>query len=266
VSAQPRRTRRRAGLQQHFLRRGATATSLLARTGLAPGDRVVEIGPGRGALTRPLVARGVRLTAVEVDPALCARLRAELGSRAEVVRGDFLAWPLPDAPYRVVGNVPFARTTEIVRRLTSAPRPPEDAWLVVQREAALRFTGAPWGRETRLSLRLAPWWHREIALALRRTDFDPPPAVDAVLLWLARRTRPLVAHTEARLYGETTDRLLASGPTLARALRPWLTRTQLARLARDLRLEPAAPPSALRFDQWLPLFRFVAREGRVRRA
>jgi 23S rRNA (adenine-N6)-dimethyltransferase len=212
------------------------------------------------------VARGARTTAVEIDPILCARLREELGDSAEILHADFLAWRLPRGSYRVVGNVPYARTSAIVRRLVSAPRPPEDAWLVVQREAALRFAGSPWGRETRLSLLLAPWWHREVALSLRRTDFEPPPAVDSVLLWMARRARPLVAASEARLYRKLTDGLLASGPTWMRALRPWLTRAQLARLARDLRIDPAAPPSGLRFDQWLPLFRFAAREGRVRRA
>jgi 23S rRNA (adenine-N6)-dimethyltransferase len=254
VSAHPRRTRRRAELSQHFLRKGATAARLVAATSISPRDLVLEIGAGRGALTRPQ------------RPASAA-LRAELRARAEIVEGDFLEIELPRRSYKVVGSLPYARTTEIVRRLTSEGRPPDDAWLVVQREAARRFAGAPWGGETRWSLALKPWWHCELTAALRRVDFDPPPSVDSVLLWLGRRARPLVGPAQARLYLDLTDRLLRSGPTLARALRPRLTRAQLARLARDLGFDPAQPPSSLRFDQWLPVFRFLAgRRARLRGA
>ena len=63
---------------------------------------------------------------------------------------------------------------------------------MIQREAAERFAGSPCSRETLSSLLLKPWWQIEIVRRFCRTDFDPPPSVDAVALWLARRTRLLV--------------------------------------------------------------------------
>jgi 23S rRNA (adenine-N6)-dimethyltransferase len=259
VSARPSRTRRRVELSQHFLRRGTTAARLLASTSIRPRDLVLEIGPGRGALTRALLSQRARLIAVEIDPLLAARLREELGARAEIVDGDFLRFELPAEPYKVVGSLPFSRTSEIVRRLTSAAHAPQDAWLVVQREAARRFAGSPWGRETRFSLGLKPWWHCEILAALRRVDFDPPPVVESVWLWASRRSTPLVAPCDAARYRALSDQLLATGPTLRGSLRRWLSRAQIARLARDLHFDPAAPPSSLRFEQWLALFRFLSR-------
>jgi len=221
---------------------------------------VVEIGPGRGALTRELLARCGRLIAVEIDRALCHELRATFGRRVQVVEGDFLEYPLPGVPYKVFGSVPFSRSTAIVRRIDAAPRPPEDAFLVLQREAAGRLAGSPYAPETRLSLLLKPRWQVEIAGRLRRSDFDPPPSVDCVLLWLARRPRPLVEPRQVRAYREFVTRCFGRrGPGVGVDLRALLTPTQLARASRDLRFDPRSPASQLGFDQWLGLFRLVAR-------
>jgi len=198
--------------------------------------------------------------AVEIDPELCRGLRRELGDRAEISNGDILTKPLPAGPFKVLGNLPFARTTDMVRKLVEAPNPPEDAWIIVQREAGHRFAGSPYAGETLWSLRLKPWWHVEILERLRRTDFDPPPSVESVLLWLNRRTRPLISRGEAQLYHTFIEHVFGAGGTINLATRRWLTRTQMKQLSHNLCFQPNAAPSRLRFEQWLGLIRFVARQ------
>ena len=196
---------------------------------------------------------------MEFDGALSEALRTRFGSddRVTIVTSDFLRFRPPDVPYKVLGNIPFNRTAAIVRRLVQTDSPPHDAWLVVQREAAERFAGGPWARETLSSLLLKPWWQVEIARRFRRTDFDPPPSVDAVALWLARRTRPLVDRCQAADYRRFIKRCFGrDGRSIRRCLRPEFTPTQIRRLGRDLRFDPSGPPRALTFDQWLALFRF----------
>ncbi len=128
---------------------------------------------------------------------------------------------------------------------------------MVQREAAERFAGRPCSRETLPSLLLKPWWQIEIARRLRRTDFDPPPSVDAVALWLARRTRPLVERSEAADYRRFIRSCFGrGGRSIRRCLRAEFTPTQIHRLGRDLRFDPSGPPRSLTFDHWLALFRF----------
>ncbi len=258
------RTPRRADLSQHFLRSRALASSLITQAPVTRRDLVVEIGPGRGILTGELARSCREVVGVEFDGALCQALRRRFrgNPRITIVQADFLRFRLPDGHYKVVGNIPFNRTAAIVRRLVQAPLTPEDAWLVVQREAAERFAGGPYCRESLSSLLLKPWWQVEIARRLRRTDFDPPPNVEAVALWLARRTRPLVDRSQAADYRRFIRTCFGpGGHTISRCLRSEFTRTQVHRLSRDLRFDRSGPPSRLTFDQWLGLFRFRVLAG-----
>jgi 23S rRNA (adenine-N6)-dimethyltransferase len=250
---------RRAELSQHFLRKGATPARLVHGTTISRADLVVEIGAGRGALTLPLSRRAQRVIAVEIDDALIANLRGQFDDRVQIIRGDFLQMELPTAPYKAFGNVPFSRTTDIVSRLVRAPNPPHDAWLVVQREAAHRFCGPPYVRESLWSLRLKSGWHVEIVDRLRRVDFDPPPSVESVLLWLHRRDRPLLDESERHLYEQLIERAYTANLSLNRTTGPWLSKLQLRRLANDLRFDYDCAPSMLGFEQWLALVRFIRR-------
>lgn len=264
MSGQRGGPRPRPELSQHFLRSGALASDLVARTSISPDDLVVEIGPGRGILTEKLAGQCRELVAVELDERLCEALRARFRRVAHVtiVCGDFLRHRLPDSPYKVFGSIPYSRTAAIVRRLADAPSGPEDAYLVVQREAAERFAGGPYGPETLRSLSLKPSWHVEIVRRLRRTDFDPPPSVDSVVLWLGRRVRPLVDPEQQSDYQRfITPAFGRHGRTVDRCLRFAFTRRQIDRLSRDLRFAKSSPPSRLSFDQWLGLFRFWALKG-----
>jgi 23S rRNA (adenine-N6)-dimethyltransferase len=251
----------RAERGQHFLRREALSSSLVARSSISATDTVVEIGPGLGALTRPLARRAGRVVAVEVDARLCQRLRGLFAgdARVEVVHADFLDWALPRHPFKVFGNIPFAHTAEIVRRLTAAQPAPQDVYLVVEHAAARRFAGRPFGPETLRSLLLKPWWHAELVCDLAPTEFAPPARGACALLWLASRPRPLVEGEVADLYADFVAAGFGrSGERIEDCLAGLLTRVQRRRCARRLHVEPGAPPSALTFDQWLGLFRCFA--------
>jgi 23S rRNA (adenine-N6)-dimethyltransferase len=233
---------------------------LIAQAPISPSDLVVEIGPGLGILTSELARRCHRVIAVEVDRRLSGELRLQFSGdpHVSIVTADFLRFDLPGRPgYKVVGSIPYSRTAAIVRRLVEAAPPPEDAFLVVQKEAADRFAGNPFAPESLASLLLKPWWQVEIARELSRYDFDPPPRVDSVVLWLARRSRPLIEAREARAYAEFVKACFGrTGVTVGRCLRSVLSRRQIQRLERLLGFESSSAPSSLSFEQWLGLFRF----------
>lgn len=175
-------------VSQNFLTSSVIIGRLMNLTSLTAADHVIEIGPGKGHITRALLGRCGRVTAVEIDPKLYAGLREKFAGSPNLVlrRGDFLRYRLPRyAPYKVFSNIPFNRTTGIIRKLTEAANPPGEIWLVVEKGAAKRFCGRP--RESVRSLELKRRFDAEIVHSFRREDFHPMPAVDAVLLHLRRK-------------------------------------------------------------------------------
>lgn len=196
------------------------------------------------------------MIAVELDPRLVRELESWFaGTNVEVVAGDFLRYRMPSEPLRVVGNIPYARTAEIVRRVLGHASV-VDAHLVVQREAAERFAGAPFGSESLASLTLKPWWHAEVVRQLRPVDFDPPPRVESAVLWLARRSPSLLPVGERGAFEGFLRRAFGRHRTMREVLRALFTREQARRLASDLRIDAGAAPSAVRFEEWLALYRF----------
>lgn len=124
----PRNTRYPKGTpiwaSQNFLTSRAGIRRLIGLADIGSSDHVLEIGPGKGHITRELLPRCGRLTAVELDPRLWAGLRErfEGEDKLELIKGDFLKYPLPKGPYKVFANLPFSGTSAILKKLTRAGR------------------------------------------------------------------------------------------------------------------------------------------------
>lgn len=231
-------------ISQNFLTSWAVLRRLLARTDLQSGDTVLEIGAGKGHITRALAERCGRVLTCEIDPALCGYLQGRLPENVRLYPGDFLRMPLPRGPYKVFANIPFNLTSEIIRRLTQSANPPSCIWLIVEKGAAMRFCGQ--GRETAASLEMKPWWALRIICPVRREDFHPMPSVDCVLLEIRRRPEPDVPPDQRALW----QRFVACG--LRQGLRGLLAPRQAAAALRQAKLPMSA---TLRYVQWLCLFR-----------
>lgn len=200
------RDRRRRHLGQNFLN-AATAERLIDQADFRVGDLVVEIGAGCGAMTFALARRGVRLVAVEADPAWCRYLRNRAISYTQIriVESDFLSMSLPSEPYRVVGSLPFGQTTEILRRLLDDPNTSmQRADLIVQWEVARKRAATP--PSTLLSTIWAPWWDIRLACRIPSAQFRPIPAVDAGYLTIMRRNPPVLAPAMARSFASFVRR------------------------------------------------------------
>lgn len=160
------------------------AKQLVADAGISPGDLVVDIGAGAGAVTAHLVAAGAQVVAVEFHPRRAALLRERFADEpVTVVRADAGALRVPRRPFRVVANPPFVATSAVLRRLLAPGSRLVGADLVLQHAAARRWAD---GRAPG-----ANRWARDHAVVLGRriprTAFTPPPAVDCTTLVIRRR-------------------------------------------------------------------------------
>jgi len=153
-------------------------------------DLVVDIGAGRGRLTSELARVARRVLAIELDPALAATLRGRWPN-VEVIERDAAAFRLPREPFRVVANLPFGRTSELLRLLFDDPRIPiARADLVVEWGVAVKRT-VPWPSSVSGVLWNATY-ETQLARRLPPSAFEPPPSVAAGVVVFRRREEPLV--------------------------------------------------------------------------
>lgn len=186
---------------QHYLSSRRLATELVHAAELEPDDLVVEFGAGFGRLTEELASTVGRVVAVEVDGRLAARLgaRFEAQGGVQVVHQDALTVPLPARPFRVLSNPPFHLTSRLLGRLLDDPRVPlQRADLVLDWRAAIGLTAVH--PPSRQSMGWQPWFEFLLLRRLPAAWFAPEPVVDAALVSIRRRQRPLLAPGEAAGY------------------------------------------------------------------
>lgn len=183
---------RRPKLGQHFLRDEVVARRIAGSLPIEPSDLIVEIGAGHGALTRFLGALGQPVTAIEIDPALVAALRAEFpaATRVEILEQDILGVNLEELCRRraaprccVFGNLPYYITSPILHHLCAAYALIRRMGLLMQLEVAQRVTAAPGRREYGyLTVAVQSVSRPRIALEVPPGAFTPPPKVDSALV------------------------------------------------------------------------------------
>ena len=189
------RARKRFG--QHFLHDRQVIEAILQAVDPKPGERLVEIGPGQGALTLPLLRRAGRLTAIEIDRDLVAGLAAAAEGLGElaIVNADILAFDLAelgeDGDLRLVGNLPYNISTPLMFHLLESIALIRDMHFMVQKEVAQRMVAAPGGSDYgRLSVMLQYRCRCDYLFDVAPGSFRPPPKVDSAVVRLLPHSGP----------------------------------------------------------------------------
>jgi 23S rRNA (adenine-N6)-dimethyltransferase len=251
---------RRKTLSQNFLHDPAALRAIVCAAGVGPSDLVLEPGAGEGTLTR-LLARGARqVVAYELDPALAARLPGRLArvdvDNVRVVAGDFLRARAPRTPFAVVGNIPYARTSAIVRWCLTAPGL-TSATLLTQREYARKRTG-DYGRWTLQTVLSWPEYEWRLGPCVRRELFTPVPRADSAVLRLTRRREPLLPSRRLGAYRVlVAEGFTGVGGSLAATLRRGRRTGHVRAALRAAGVPETAPVGVVTPTQWLVLFRHL---------
>ena len=172
---------------QHFLTDGSVIDAIVDAIHPKPGEALVEIGPGLGAMTDPLVARCEQLTVIELDRDLAQRLRQRLELNvieADVLNVDFAALAAQlGQPLRVVGNLPYNISTPILFHLLAAAEHVVDQHFMLQKEVVERMAAAPGSKAYgRLSVMLQWRYDIESIIDVPPEAFEPPPRVDSAVV------------------------------------------------------------------------------------
>ncbi|HIK10976.1 MAG TPA: 16S rRNA (adenine(1518)-N(6)/adenine(1519)-N(6))-dimethyltransferase RsmA [Oscillatoriaceae cyanobacterium M33_DOE_052] len=264
---------------QYWLRSGKVLERILKAAELSgggddptgEGDRVLEIGPGTGALTRNLLANAKSVVAVEIDRYLCQKLRQKLGNEENfwLLEGDILELDLDaalaEAPPRfhrlnkVVANIPYNITGPILEKLLGkiaqpVPVPYDSIVLLVQKEVALRLCAQAGSRTFgALSVRVQYLASCELICEVPARCFYPVPKVDSAVVRLRPRAHEPAASNPGHL-----ERLVQMGfgskrKMLRNNLQSLIERDRLSELLQQLEIDPQARAEDLTVPQWVAL-------------
>ncbi len=189
-------------LGQHWLNDLPTLEYICNEAKINSTDTVLEIGPGTGNLTQILVKSAKKVIAVEFDDNLAKQLPSRVkAANLIVVNQDILEFNLTkiEPNYKVVANIPYYLTSNLIRTLSESTNPPLSTVLLIQKEVAQRVAAPP-GKMSLLSVSAQFYWHVGLGEIVLASLFTPPPKVDSQVITLDRRLEPLFPAIDVKLF------------------------------------------------------------------
>ena len=247
-------------LSQNFLRNPKLIETLITQAQIGSDDTVLDIGAGGGSISKVLAQRARHVIAYEADERLATNLVAQfvVTPQVEVVQGDFLSNPLPTETYKVFANIPFNLTADIVRKLLDGFNPPTDSYLILQREAALKFAGTS-DKQSLFAALHGPWFEMNVIYEFKANDFTPQPKVKIVLLHIQQRTAALVPASDSEQYRNFVSYIFNhANPNILPSLKQLFPGKQFAAAEHALPDKLTAKPSQLQLHDWIAVFRAFA--------
>ena len=261
-------TRKQFG--QHWLRSDKALNQIIKAATLSPSDRVLEIGPGTGILTRQLLPKAESVVAVEIDRDLCTLLAKKLGSTANflLLQGDFLtldlasqltAFPQFQKPNKVVANITYYITGPILEKLLGTIAEPvisplKSIVLLVQKEIADRLCAKPGSRTYgALSVRVQYLAACDFICDVPAKAFEPPPKVDSAVVRLRPRPTEPPAQDPKQLASLVTMGFATKRKMLRNNLKSVVDRDRLTQLLEQLNVNPQVRAEDLSVAEWVAL-------------
>jgi 16S rRNA (adenine1518-N6/adenine1519-N6)-dimethyltransferase len=246
-------------LGQHWLHDEASLRAMCELASVEPGDVIIEIGPGLGTLTQKLLHAGAKVEAVEFDIELSDSLKNRLVKTEEltVVNQDILSYDFSKLKpgYKVVANIPYYLTSNLIKVLSETSNPPKSATLLIQKEVAERLCAGP-GDMSLLSVSAQMYFECRLGPIVPAALFTPPPKVDSQIVHLDRREQPLFGDADPRVLFRVVKAGFSNRrKTLHNSLSGGLhmSKDDSKKLLESAEISTQARPQELSLQEWINL-------------
>ena len=178
---------------QNFINNQSVINKLISRVDFGDADLVLEIGPGKGIITDALIKQDKNIIAIEADPKLFSELQKKYVNVANLslIQADFVKYTTPNEPFIIVSNIPFNITANIVRKITDEQSKLHIAYLIMQKDAAIKFIGAPHAHSPLLSHILNINFEIKLLMDIDKSNYSPRPKFDTAFVSIKRREKPI---------------------------------------------------------------------------
>lgn len=252
---------------QNFLHDQNTIAQIVAAIEPHSSDRIIEIGPGQGALTEPLIKHTGKLEVIELDRDLIPRLEKSFANKGEliihnqdVLKFDFSTLTSDEKSLRIVGNLPYNISTPLLFHLVSYQHLIKDMHFMLQKEVVDRICAPPASKDYgRLSVMMQYYCNTEHLFNVPPDAFNPPPKVDSAIVRLIPRDKSeLSAHDEKALATIVQVSFAQRRKTLRNNLKKHLSDEQI----KSLGIDPGCRSETLSLEDFIQLANLYARENK----
>jgi len=243
---------------QNFLHDQNIIAQIVASIDPQRSDRIIEIGPGQGALTEPLMQHTGKLEVVELDRDLIPRLEAQFANKGEllihnqdILKFDFSLLTQEEKSLRIVGNLPYNISTPLLFHLISFQHLIKDMHFMLQKEVVDRICAQPGTKDYgRLSVMMQYFCHTEYLFKVSPGAFNPPPKVDSAIIRLVPHERnELTADDEKALSTIVQASFAQRRKTLRNNLKTYLSEEQI----KSLEINPGCRAETLKLEDFIKL-------------
>ena len=255
-------------LGQNFLTSPRVVDAIATAGNLSPKDTVIEIGPGKGVLTKALLLSGATVKAIEKDDRLIPILEKEFSQeiangKLELIHGDIMEMDVekfveaisnnPSKTYKIIANIPYYITGALIRVFLSASKKPEEMILMVQKEVANRIIARD-GKESLLSLSVKAYAKPELVMNVSRGNFFPIPNVDSAVIRLAEIKNPFKdAESEERFFQIIKAGFAQKRKKLAKNLATIFPKETITKIFQEIGLEENVRAEDMNLRTWISM-------------
>ncbi len=248
-------------LGQNFLTDENIARQIIESANLSSSDNILEIGPGKGILTKHLAVSNAHVLAIEIDQRLIASLQKSFKNIA-VIEGDILKINMPKLieennfqKYKVVANLPYYITSKILRLFLETIYPPQEMILMVQKEVGERIVALD-GKESILSISIKFYAEPEILFEVGKENFEPAPAVDSVVIRIKRKGNIPKADIQ-KFFSLVRAGFSAKRKMLANNLSTsfQIPKENISKTLKKIGLEPTVRAEKLKVEDWVNIYK-----------
>ncbi len=173
-------------LGQNFLKSKTALFKMIEAGEIDPKDTIIEVGPGKGALTEKLVEKGCKIIAIEKDHRLIDLLKEKFGEKIQLVNQDVLDFePEKNISYKIIANIPYYITGQFLRKFLETDHQPERIVVMVQKEIAQRIVAND-KKESLLSISVKVYGQPKMIMKVDKENFSPAPKVDSAILAITK--------------------------------------------------------------------------------
>ena len=218
---------------------------------------ILEIGPGKGIISDALIKQNKNVIAIEADQKLFSELRKKYANipNLSLIHADFLAYKMPNEPFIIVSNIPFNITASIIRKITDEQSKLQVAYLIMQKDAAIKFLGAPYAHSPLLSHILNINFEIKLLMDIDKSNYSPRPKFDTAFVSIKKREEPVFDKEKSAQFKDFLVYIFERRkPFIKDALKSVMSNLQVKIILNNIHIPEDKEIKKILFINWFHIF------------